>query len=41
MTVPRDYDADPERFLSGTAAATLDLPLTLTMRGCTVYATKG
>jgi hypothetical protein len=23
------------------AAATLDLPLTLTMRGCVVYATKG
>jgi hypothetical protein len=93
VTVPRDYDEDPGRFLPGTAwphddvhpyvaarfaapgragrrrqlttlstaghaasfmrchgmgeraaasaAATLDLPLSLTMRGCVVYATKG
>jgi hypothetical protein len=26
---------------AASAAATLDLPLTLTMRGCVVYATKG
>jgi len=50
VTVPRDYDADPGRFLSGTGcphddvnpyvAADMDLPMTLTMCGCVIHATR-